>query len=247
MEKNVKLIFSIFIMILIFSFSSISLFNENSRKKIKSDNWINLFDGKSFNGWHQYNGSKVSNKWSVKNGIMIFDPNKKVTSNDGSGNIVSDKEYTNFELSLEWNVAEGGNSGLFWGVKELKELSQPYLTGPEIQILDNDRHPDAKANPKFHQAGALYDMVQPKFDVCNPAGQWNLMILKIDHSKNKGSVKLNGIEIVVFPLAGPKWYKMVSKSKFASWSFFGSYKTGKIGFQDHGDKVSFRNIKIREL
>ena len=90
-------------------------------------------------------------------------------------------------------------------------------------------------------------MIQPSEDVCNPAEEWNLMILKIDHSKNLGSVILNGVEIVKFPLAGSKWQDLVKNSKFSDWEYFGSFKTGKIGLQDHGDKVSFRNIKIREL
>lgn len=117
-------------------------------------------------------------------------------------------------------------------------------------MLDNERHPDAKANPKFHQAGALYDLVQPSKDVCNPAGQWNHMILTIDHNKNQGSVALNGTQIVEFPLSGPEWDALVSNSKFnddCNFKRFGKFKSGKIGLQDHGDKVSFRNIKIRKL
>ena len=91
--------------------------------------------------------------------------------------IVTDKTYRSFQLSIEWNISEGGNSGIFWGVQEGENHNKPYSTGPEIQVLDNERHPDAKANPKFHQAGALYDMVQPSKDVCKPAGEWNHVFL----------------------------------------------------------------------
>ena len=237
-------IISIIILITNLYFSN-EITNDKEQKKINNE-WKILFNGYDFEGWHQYNGSKISEKWTVEEGIMIFDPSKG-SKKYGGNDIVTNQEFTNFELSLEWKISEKGNSGLFWGVQELENLGTPFLTGPEIQILDNERHPDAKINPKFHQAGSLYDMVQPSEDVCNPADQWNIMILKIDHSKNLGSVTLNGVEIVKFPLAGPKWQDLVKNSKFSDWEYFGSFKTGKIGLQDHGDKVSFRNIKIREL
>ena len=150
-------------------------------------------------------------------------------------------------LSIEWNVSEAGNSGIFWGVQEGEEFGEPYVTGPEIQVLDNERHPDAKANPKFHQAGALYDLVQPTADVCNPAGEWNHVLLTIDHNANQGNVVFNGTEIVRFPLSGEAWDDLVNNSKFKGWKGFGAFKTGKIGLQDHDDKVSFRNIKIKVL
>ena len=135
--------------------------------------WTALFDGETLNGWHQYNGEGMSDQWSVVDDAMVFTPKENRTYGDGGKNIVTDKEYTSFVLSIEWNVSEVGNSGIFWAVQESPEFGEPYLTGPEIQVLDNERHPDAQANPKFHQAGALYDMVQPTSDVCNPAGQWN--------------------------------------------------------------------------
>lgn len=211
------------------------------------DEWTLLFDGSSLNGWHQYNGGQVGAEWTAKDGVLTFEPKEDRKWGDGGKNIVTDKEYTSFVLSIEWNVSEGGNSGIFWGVKESEEFGEPYVTGPEIQILDNERHPDAKANPKFHQAGALYDLVQPSADVCNPAGEWNHVLLTVDHNKNQGSVVLNGTEIVRFPLSGEEWDNLVENSKFKGWKGFGEFKTGKIGLQDHDDKVSFRNIKIKAL
>lgn len=137
--------------------------------------------------------------------------------------------------------------GYFGVLKEDSSYSEPYLTGPEIQLLDNERHPDALANPKYHQAGALYDLVQPSADVCNPAGEWNTCIITVDHLNNVGSVVLNGTQIVEFQPHGPEWDAMVAKSKFADWENFGKYRTGKIGLQDHGDVVFFQNIKIKKL
>ena len=217
--------------------------------------WTSLFDGETFDGWHQFNKSEMSPSWYIENGEMIFDP--KLTKSKSFlskrkevHNIVTDSEFKNFELSIEWKISKGGNSGIFWGVKEGEGFNKPYDTGPEIQVLDNKRHKDAFVNPKFHQAGALYDLVQPTTDVCNPAGDWNHVLLSIDYNANKGSVKLNNVEIVTFPLGGPEWNALVANSKFRNdkqFIDFGKYKTGKIGLQDHGDKVSYRNIKIRKL
>ena len=213
----------------------------------QQEEWVALFDGETMNGWHQYNGEGVGEEWTVENGVMTFEPKENRQWGDGGKNIVTDKEYTNFVLSIEWKVSEAGNSGIFWGVKEDNAYGEPYVTGPEIQILDNERHPDALANPKFHQAGALYDLVQPTADVCRPAGEWNHVLLTVDHTANKGAVVLNDTEIVTFPLHGEAWDKLVANSKFKDWEGFGAFKTGRIGLQDHDDRVSFRNIKIKEL
>lgn len=233
--------------------------NLNQKKKIQEEKpaveekttvqeeWISLFDGETLNGWHQYNGDKIGEEWSVADGVLTFDPKEDRKWGDGGKNIVTDQSFTSFVLSIEWNVSEVGNSGIFWGVQEGEEFGEPYITGPEIQILDNERHPDAKANPKFHQAGALYDLVQPTADVCSPAGEWNHVLLTVDHNNNKGNVVFNGTEIVRFPLSGKAWDELVNNSKFKGWKGFGAFKTGKIGLQDHDDKVSFRNIKIKEL
>lgn len=216
-------------------------------KPAMKNEWTSLFDGKTLTGWHQYNGDKIGAEWSVADGVMTFEPKANRKYGDGGKNIVTDQDFTSFELSIEWNISEGGNSGIFWGVQEGEAYGEPYVTGPEIQILDNERHPDAQANPKFHQAGALYDLVQPAADVCNPAGEWNHVLLTVNHNTNKGSVVFNGTEIVKFPLSGPEWDALVNNSKFKGWEGFGAFKTGKIGLQDHDDKVSFRNIKIREI
>ncbi|WP_367186856.1 3-keto-disaccharide hydrolase [Maribacter confluentis] len=132
------------------------------------------------------------------------------------------------------------------GVNEDEKFKTGYQTGPEIQILDNDKHPDAKAGTT-HQAGALYDMVPPAKDVTKPVGEWNTMELTVDHKNNRGKVLLNGTEMVTFPITNEEWNAMVANSKFAGWDGFGTFKTGKIGLQDHGNVVSFRNIKIKQL
>lgn len=215
----------------------------------KEEDWESLFDGKTLDGWHRFNRNGVPSIWKVKDGRLTFDPADS-PKGDYIHDIVTDKSYENFELSIEWNISEGGNSGVFWAVQEGESYNKPYSTGPEIQVLDNEHHPDAMANPKFHQAGALYDLVQPTMDVCKPAGEWNHVLLTINHNKNQGSVRLNGTKIIEFPLSGPKWNTLVSNSKFnddCDFKYFGKFTSGKIGLQDHGDKVSFKNIKIRKL
>ena len=132
------------------------------------------------------------------------------------------------------------------GILEDEKYGQPYETGPEIQVLDNIAHPDAK-NGTTHQAGALYDMVAPSKEVVKPVGEWNSYVITVNHKTNEGSVVLNGKEIVTFPVNGEAWEAMVADSKFADWEGFGKYATGKIGLQDHGDIVAYRNIKIKEL
>ncbi len=213
--------------------------------EVPQNEWKVLFDGKTFEGWHEYKKENVSEHWKIEDGAMVFYPPKDRVKGV-SYNLVSENEYSDFVLSIEWRIAEAGNSGIFWGIKELEELKQPYETGPEIQVLDNDKHPDGK-NGTSHQAGALYDMVSPSEDVTKPIGEWNLCEITINHKTNMGIVVLNDVEVVNFPVNNPEWGEMVSKSKFADWEHFAKYTTGKIGVQDHGDGVAFRNIKIKEL
>ena len=231
---------------ILFLGSTVLIPNNISNSDVK---WESLFDGKTLNGWHRFNRKGVKSIWTAKKGVLTFDPDL-ISKGDYVHDLVTDKIFKNFQLSIEWNISEGGNSGIFWGVQEGENLNKPYSTGPEIQILDSKLHPVAKANPKFHQAGALYDLVQPSKDVCKPAGKWNHVLLTINHNINKGNVELNGTMILEFPLRGEKWEKLVSKSKFndkCEFDRFARIRSGKIGLQDHGNKVSFRNIKIRKL
>ena len=218
----------------------------------KSD-WIYIFDGKSFDGWHQYNSDVIGSQWSINNGELIFRNNK-----DSKQDLVTEEEFKNFELSIEWNISKGGNSGIFYGVKEFPELDEAYKSGPEIQVLDNENF---FTTTKLHKSPSLYDLVGPdKNNVkVNPHGEWNHLLLRIDHKKNLGTVVMNGEFAFSYPLYGSEWDKLVSKSKFRYKDYyvnrgtdneflaFGSFKSGKIGLQDHGSDVKFRNIKIKKL
>ena len=217
----------------------------NNEVAVTEGDWEILFDGSSFDKWKEFQNDGVSKVWNIEGDAMVYTP-----PTDGeepkNHDLVTKDEFTDFVLSLEWKISEGGNSGVFWGVNEDTIYRTGYQTGPEIQILDNEKHPDAKAGTT-HQAGALYDMVAPSKEVTKPVGDWNLMLITINHKENQGSVILNGSKTVVFPLANKAWEEMVSTSKFADWEGFGKYTTGKIGLQDHGNIVSFRNIKIKRL
>jgi hypothetical protein len=217
----------------------------DSEEAETAGDWKVLFDGSSFDGWKGYQQDGVPEHWKLEEGAMVFYPPKNRPEGE-SYNLVSERSFTSFVLSLEWKISEGGNSGIMWGVREDEKYRQPYETGPEIQVLDNEKHPDAKAGTT-HQSGALYDMVAPSRDVTNPVGEWNTCVITVDYEAKRGSVELNGEKIVEFPVADELWNVMVSKSKFADWEGFGKFTEGKIALQDHGDMVAFRNIKIKEL
>lgn len=214
---------------------------ENS-KEITEKEWDVLFDGTSFDNWRGYLKDSMPSEWTIKDKAMVFTPSEK-----GGNNIITKKTYTNFILSLEWKISEGGNSGIFWGVFENSKFSEAYMTGPEIQVLDNEKHPDSFVAKGTHKAGSLYDMIACPDENINSSGEWNLCVIEVNHNINSASVTMNGVKVMSFPVSGEKWDDMVENSKFNGWAGFGKYQTGHIGLQDHGDIVSFKNIKIKEL
>ncbi|MBO0934233.1 3-keto-disaccharide hydrolase [Fibrella aquatilis] len=210
----------------------------------KKGPWQTLFDGKTLAGWHifQKPGIPTDTKWVVEDGAIHY-----VTGSKSGGDLVTDKDYGNFELELEWKISEGGNSGIIYHVSEDPKYKATYQTGPEMQVLDNERHPDAKMGHDGNRtAGALYDMQKPITpNAAKPAGEWNKARLVIN--KGKAEQYLNGKKIAEYPTSGPEWDAMVANSKFKGWEGFGKFATGKIALQDHSNPVWFRNIRIREL
>ena len=208
--------------------------------KETKDNWIVLFDGSSLDAWRGYLMDSVPSGWSIQDNTLVFTP-----GNGEGQDIITKEKFENFELSIDWKISEGGNSGIFWSVLEDKN-AKIYESALEVQVLDNERHPDAKAGTS-HQAGALYDLVSPTSNVVHPAGEWNTAVIKINHNTNEGSSTLNGNLVATFPLQGEKWDEMIANSKFKNWTNFGKIHNGYLGLQDHGNKVWFRNIKIKKL
>ncbi len=205
----------------------------------KSQGWKQLFDGKTLNGWHTFQKKDVSPKWKVEDGAIVL-------KEGGAGDIVTNDQYEDFELELEWKIAEGGNSGIMYHVQEDPKFKATYATGPEVQVLDDERHPDAKQGKNGNRvAGSLYDMLPPTQKATNPAGQWNKV--KIVVNDGRAEHYMNGTKIVEYPTKGAEWEKMVADSKFKGWEGFGKFDKGHIALQDHGDVVMYKNIKIRPL
>ncbi|WP_411893451.1 DUF1080 domain-containing protein [Winogradskyella sp. A2] len=209
----------------------------------KNENeWEILFDGTSLDQWRGYLAEDMYPEWAIEDGALAFTPGK-----EGGKNIITKNTYTNFILSLEWKVSKGGNSGIFWSVHEDKKYTEAYMTGPEIQVLDNERHPDSFVANGTHKAGSLYDMIACPDEHINPAGEWNLCVIEVNQDANIAEVSMNGTQVMDFPLHGKGWDDLVANSKFKDWEGFGKYKTGHIGLQDHSDKVWFKDIKIKKL
>ena len=209
-------------------------------EKEKQDGWQLLFDGKSTTGWHKYGGDATGAAWKVQDSSLFFDASVK----DGGGDIVTDEEYDNFHLKLEWKVDLGANSGIILFIHEDKTKYRfPWETGPEMQVLDNERHPDAKIVK--HRAGDLYDLISCSQETVRPALEWNQVEIK--SLNGKLDFYLNGVNVVSTTLWDDAWRQMVAKSKFRGMKDFATYKKGRLGLQDHGDKVWFRNIRIKKL
>jgi hypothetical protein len=209
------------------------------------EGWIELFNGENLDGWHIYGAGNSYDGWYVENGVLTFD--YKLRTNSSSSNLVTDSKYTNFELSLDWNISDQGNSGVFWGVIEDEQFDHPYQTGPEIQILDDNWLEYIEVRGDINRAGSLYGLMAPSTIVSKAAGIWNHYLIHIDHNENIGYVVFNEQEVLRFPVHGPEWEAMIAKSGFADWPGFGKAKTGHISLQEHGGKVAFKNIKIKIL
>jgi glucose/arabinose dehydrogenase len=202
--------------------------------------WKLLFDGTSTSGWRCYKQEGVSDGWKVIDGTLV-------RADKGAGDILTDRKYKYFELSLEYNISQGGNSGLMFHVTE--DNPAPWHSGPEVQIQDNiDGHDPQKS-------GWLYQMFRPYPaawageteipDATRPPGQWNQLYLRI--SPAGCEVSMNGVVYYQFRLGDDRWDRLVAKSKFAQFANFGKAGEGHLCLQDHGNWIAFRNIKIREL
>ena len=155
----------------------------------------------------------------------------------GAGDIVTERQFEHFELQLEYKIAEGGNSGLMFHVAE--EADHPWQTGPEVQIQDNVAGRDPQ------KSGWLYQLYKPEIDATRPVGEWNQVRVLI--TPEKCSVWMNGKHYYDFVKGSKDWDERVAASKFARMAGFGKAKSGHLCLQDHGNPVSYRNIKIRTI
>ncbi len=197
----------------------------------KAAGWQLLFDGKTTDGWRGYGRESIGDGWKVQDGALV-------RAAKGAGDIITKDKYGAFELVLEFKISKGGNSGLMYHVLE-KKGSPPWHTGPEIQIQDNkDGH-----DPQL--AGWLYQLYPAKTDATKPAGEWNEMRVLI--SPEKCETHMNGVKYNEYVKGSADWDDRVAKSKFGKFKGFGKSTTGHLCLQDHGNLVSFRNIKVRKL
>jgi hypothetical protein len=197
-----------------------------------SSGWKPLFNGVNLDGWRGFKSATPGPGWKVADG--------EVTTPGHEGDLISVGEFGDFELGLEWKVGKGSNSGILYRVG--MDAAGPHETGPEYQLLDN---PNSQENDGLHSAGAMYDLVAPTKDYTRPTGEWNEARIvvrgwKIEHW-------LNGEKIVDVDLASPEGKSLIANSKFRMMPKFATLPRGHIVLQDHGDLVSFRHIKIREL
>jgi len=196
--------------------------------------WKLLFDGKSTAGWRNYKKETVGPGWTVVDGILT-------RSGENAGDIVTADKYRNFELALDWRVAEGGNSGILYRATEDNEYI--WQSAPEMQILDDARHSDGKS--PLTSAGSNFALYEAPRGVVRPAGEWNSARILVNG--NHVEHWLNGQKLLEYELGSPEWMQRVANSKFRTMPNYGKASEGFIGLQDHGDKVEFRNIRIRVL
>ena len=204
--------------------------------KAKPGEWKVLFEGKSVDKWRGYKmNSFPDHSWKVEDSAL-----KTIASAEGP-DIVTKQKFENFELELEWKVSPGANSGIMYRVSE--DFGSPYETGPEMQVLDDDKHADGR-DPKT-SAGSLYALIAPKNKKLKPVGEWNKVRIVVQG--NQVEHWLNGVKVVEFELGSAELNQLIARSKFNDMPRFAKEKTGFIDLQHHGDEVWFRKVRVRRL
>lgn len=236
----------IFILLLI----SVSAFAQKPNTLTSTERkmgWKLLFDGKTMKGWRNfYKKDLSSGAWQVSdNSIMLEYDYKEGGVSKAGGEITTDGVYENFELAIDWKISAGGNSGIIFNAQEDDEKKHPFswYTGPEFQVLDNDGHKDGKISK--HRAGNLYDIFKYEPENVKPVGEWNKAMIQ----QKNGHVKLfiNNRMVIEYTIGSEEYTKAIAVSKFKDNPNWGTYTKGHIVLQDHGNKVWYRNIKIRMI
>ena len=222
----------------------------------EKDGYIYIFNGKDLAGWRGYGLDHVTERWVVEDSCLKFDTNVE----GKGGDIIFAHKFKNFEMQLEWKISEGGNSGIFYLAQEVRNeegnLEPIFISAPECQVLDNENHPDAKMGKDGNRkSSSLYDMIPATPQNAKPFGEWNA--IKITVKDGVVTHYQNGEQVVQYKLWTPEWTAMLQDSKFSEEAWPAAFKLlnncggenheGFIGFQDHGNDVWFRNIRVKEL
>ena len=227
---------------------------EFAASRTDSEGYIMLFDGKSLKGWRGYNDNKIPSNWNIENGILKLASHPSY-KNQTNGDLIFTRKFRNFELSLDWMVAEGSVSGVLYLVNEISGLPINAVS-PKCQIIDDVNHPEAKNDKEGkHRSCALYEMMAPRLANTRPCGSWNTTKIRVYN----GNVEhyQNGALMLRYTLWTPQWEEMLASSRFNqnNWpeaheqlkNCGGPTHEGYIGLQDLGCEVWFRNIKIKVL
>ena len=202
--------------------------------------WTQLFNGSSLDGWRAYKRPDATGtRWVVKEGQLCLAPGDS-TDTRGARDIVATTPYAQFELTWDWNVSAGGNSGLKYFVLEDRDAA----IGHEYQIIDDAKHADAKVGA-HRQTAALYDVLPAANRPIKPAGEWNTSRVVVRGAEVEHW--LNGTKVLAYTLDSPALREAIAKSKFKEIERFGKPQLGLILLQDHGDAVCYRNVKVRPL
>jgi hypothetical protein len=195
--------------------------------------WRLLFDGKTTNGWRAYNADTMPSGWQAVDGIL--------TRVSRAADIITKDQYGDFELTLDWRLGPGGNSGLFY--RAVEGLDWIYNGAPEYALLDDAGHSDGKN--AITSAGSAHSVYASPRGVVKPAGEWNTsrLVAKGPHIEHW----LNGVKVVEYEQGSPEWVEHVNAGKFGRQPQYGKAMKGHIGLQEHGGRAEFKNIKIREL
>ena len=206
-----------------------------------ADGWQLLFDGENTDGWRGFNQESLPEAWIVEDGTL----KSLGKGGDVGGDIVFDEVIGEFELSLDWKISEGGNSGIFYHVIEGEQYHAPYETAPEYQLIDDIGFPDKLED--WQSLGADYAMYVPDQSIkrVKPAGEWNTS--RIIFKNNHAEYWLNGQKTVEFEPWSDDWNERRNSGKWENMPDYGIAKEGLIGLQDHGSFIWFKNIKIRKL
>jgi hypothetical protein len=223
----------------------------SGRGELAEASWRPLFDGSSLDEWRGYCQSAAPERWQIEGGSLHFVGGSGADPTKG-GDLVTREQWGDFELSLEWKISAGGNSGILYrGIEQCAAAGRPqkpiYESAPEMQVLDNERHPDARLGKDGNrQAGALYDLIAAVPQNARPAGEWNEIRIRV--SDGQVTHRMNGQDVVQYSLGTPEWRARCADSKFKDWPhFIDPAARGHIALQDHGDDVWYRNIRIRPL